>query len=57
MAKSLTLLNGKDYLTFQDIKDIIPYILKHRIKIVEKTKVLDFINDEILDKVPLPDDK
>jgi MoxR-like ATPase len=57
LAKSLTLLNGKDYLTFQDIKDIIPYILKHRIKIVEKTKVLDFINDEILDKVSLPDDK
>ena len=57
LAKSLTLLNGKDYLTFQDIIDIIPYILKHRIKIVEKTKVLDFINDEILDKVSLPDDK
>ena len=57
LATSLTLLNGKDYLTFQEIKDVIPYILKHRIKIVEKTKVLDFINDEILDKVPLPDDK
>ena len=57
LAKSLTLLNGKDYLTFQEIKEVIPYILKHRIKIVEKTKVLDFINDEILDKVSLPDDK
>ena len=57
LATSLTLLNGKDYLTFQEIKDVIPYILKHRIKIVEKTKVLDFINDEILDKVSLPDDK
>ena len=57
LAKSLTLLNRKDYLTFQEIKEVIPYILKHRIKIVEKTKVLDFINDEILNKVPLPDDK
>ena len=57
LATSLTLLNGKDYLTFQEIKDVIPYILKHRIKIVEKIKVLDFINDEILNKVPLPDDK
>jgi len=57
LATSLTLLSGKDYLTFQEIKDVIPYILKHRIKIVEKTKVLDFINDEILNKVPLPDDK
>jgi len=57
LAASLTLLNGKDYLTFQEIKDVVPYILKHRIKIVEKTKVLNFINDEILNKVPLPDDK
>ena len=57
LATSLTLLSGKDYLTFQEIKDVIPYILKHRIKIVEKTKVLNFINDEILNKVPLPDDK
>ena len=57
LATSLTLLNGKDYLTFQEIKDVVPYILKHRIKIVEKTKVLNFINDEILNKVPLPDDK
>ena len=57
LATSLTLLNGKDYLTFQEIKDVIPYILKHRIKIVEKTKVLNFINDEILNKVSLPDDK
>ena len=57
LAASLTLLNGKDYLTFQEIKDVVPYILKHRIKIVEKINVLDFINDEILNKVPLPDDK
>ena len=57
LATSLTLLNGKDYLTFQEIKDVIPYILKHRIKIVEKTKVLNFINDEILNKVSLSDDK
>ena len=57
LATSLTLLNEKDYLTFQEIKDVVPYILKHRIKIVEKINVLDFINDEILNKVPLPDDK
>ena len=57
LATSLTLLNEKDYLTFQEIKDVVPYILKHRIKIVEKTRVLNFINDEILNKVPLPDDK
>ena len=57
LSSSLTLLNDKDYLTYQEIKDVIPYILKHRIKIIEKNKVLDFIHEEILNKVPLPDDK
>ena len=57
LSTSLTLLNDKDYLTYQEIKDVIPYILKHRIKIIEKNKVLDFIHEEILNKVPLPDDK
>ena len=57
LASSLASVDKKNYLTYQEIKDVIPYVLKHRIKIVEKTKVLDFINDEILNKVPLPDDK
>lgn len=57
LSTSLTILNDKDYLTYQEIKDVIPYILKHRIKIIEKNKVLDFIHEEILNKVPLPDDK
>ena len=57
LSSSLSLLNDKDYLTYQEIKDVIPYILKHRIKIIEKNKVLDFIHEEILNKVPLPDDK
>ena len=57
LSSSLSLLNDKDYVTYQEIKDVIPYILKHRIKIIEKNKVLDFIHEEILKKVPLPDDK
>ena len=57
LSSSLSLLNDKDYVTYQEIKDVIPYILKHRIKIIEKNKVLDFIHEEILNKVPLPDDK
>ena len=57
LSSSLSLLNDKDYVTYQEIKDVIPYILKHRIKIIEKNKVLNFVHEEILNKVPLPDDK
>ncbi|AFS47568.1 ATPase family protein [alpha proteobacterium HIMB5] len=56
LSKSLAFINGKDYVTFQDIKDILPFILKHRINIIEKNKVLNFIKEEVLEKVDLPDD-
>ena len=56
LSKSLAFINGKDYVTFQDIKDILPFILKHRINIIEKNKVLNFIKEEVLEEVDLPDD-
>ena len=56
LSSSLALINKKEYVTFQDVKSVIPYVLKHRINIVEKTKVLQFIDEEILNKVTLPDD-
>ena len=56
LSKSLAFINGKDYVTFQDIKDILPFILKHRVNIIEKNKVLNFIKEEVLEKVDLPDD-
>jgi MoxR-like ATPase len=48
LSSSLSLLNDKDYVTYQEIKDVIPYILKHRIKIIENNKVLNFVHEEIL---------
>ncbi len=57
LSSSLALINKKEYVTFQDVKSVIPYVLKHRINIVEKTKVLQFIDEEILNKVTLPDDE
>ena len=39
LAKSISLINGKDYVTFQEIKEILPYILRHRINIVEKNEI------------------
>ena len=57
ISKSLAFINKKNYVTFQDIKEVIPYVLRHRINIVEKKKVINFINEEILNKVLLPNDK
>ena len=56
LAKSLSLINGKDYVTFQEIKEILPYVLRHRINIVEKNEIFDFINHEVLSKIPVPNE-
>ena len=57
LAKSLSLINGKDYVTFQEIKEVLPYVLRHRINIVEKNEIFDFINNEILNKVSVPNEE
>ena len=57
LAKSLCIINSKEYVTYQEIKDIIPYVLRHRLNIVEKNEFFNFMKKEILNKVPLPDDK
>ena len=56
LAKSLSLINGKDYVTYQEIKEILPYVLRHRINIIEKNEIFDFINQEVLSKVPVPNE-
>ena len=57
LAKSLSLINGKDYVTFQEIKEVLPYVLRHRINIVEKNEIFNFINNEILNKVSVPNEE
>ncbi|WP_440910203.1 AAA family ATPase [Candidatus Pelagibacter sp.] len=56
ISKSLAILNEKDYVTIQDVKDIIPYVLKHRINTIEKKYVVNFIDQEILKKINISDD-
>ena len=56
LAKSLAFINDKEYVTYQEIKDVIPYVLRHRINVVEKNEIVEFIKFEILNKVPLPDE-
>lgn len=57
LAKSLCLITSQKYVTYQEIKDVIPYVLRHRLNVVEKNEFFNFINNEVLNKVPLPDDK
>ena len=56
ISKSLSRLNGNNYVTIQEVKDVLPYILKHRINIIEKKHVINFIDEEILKKINIPDD-
>ena len=56
ISKALALINNKNYVTYQDIKEILPYVLRHRLDIVEKNEIVNFIKSEIIDKVKLPDE-
>ena len=56
LSKALALINGKEYVTFQEIKDVLPYILRHRLNIVEKNDTVQFIKNEILSKVHVPNE-
>jgi len=54
LAKGWALIDGRDYVSHQDIKEILPSILRHRIRFLnnEKEKI-NFINKEILDKIEI----
>ena len=56
ISKALALIENKNYVTYQDIKEILPYVLRHRLDIVEKNEIVNFIKSEIIDKVKLPDE-
>ena len=53
LAKGWAMINDKDYVTHQDIKDILPYILRHRIKFLNQDEKLDFIKKDILEKIAI----
>ena len=57
IAKSLSYVNSSKYVTYQEIKDVLPFVLRHRLNIVEKKEFFNFMNNEVLNKVPLPDEK
>ena len=47
------MVNSKDYVTHQDIKDLLPYILRHRIKFLKQEEKEDFVNNEILGNISI----
>ena len=53
LAKGWAVVHGKDYVTHQEIKDIIPYIFRHRIKFLNQEDKLNYINEEILSKISI----
>ena len=53
LAKGWAIINNKDYVTHQDIKDTIPYILRHRIRFLNQDEKIVFVNQEILEKIDI----
>ena len=51
LAKGWAIINNKDYVTHQDIKDTIPFILRHRIRFLNQDEKIEFVNKEILEKI------
>ena len=51
LAKGWAIVNGNEYVSHQDIKDTIPYILRHRIKFLNQQDKLGYVNKEILEKI------
>ena len=52
-AKGWAIINGKDYVTHQDIKDTLPFILRHRIRFLNQDDKFEFVNKEILEKISI----
>ena len=51
LSKGWSIIHGKEYVSHQDIKDTIPYILRHRIKFLNQGDKLSYVNKEILEKI------
>ena len=53
LARGWAIINEKDYVTHQDIKDTIPYILRHRIRFLNQEEKIEFVKKEILEKIDI----
>jgi MoxR-like ATPase len=53
-AKANARLNGRSYIAVEDVQEIAPYVLRHRI-IVEEGATADEVLAEVLEQVPVPE--
>ena len=53
LAKGWAVVHGKDYVTHQEVKDIAPYIFRHRIKFIKQEDKFNYVNQEILSKISI----
>ena len=53
LAKGWAIVNEKEYVTHQDVKETLPYILRHRIKFLKQDEKFDFVRKEILEKITI----
>lgn len=54
LCKSLCLLRGNAGVTFKEVQDVLPFILRHRINLISRKEVNLFIQKEIIEKIELP---
>ena len=53
-AKANARLSGRDYVAIEDVKEIAPYVLRHRI-IIEGDTTPDDVLNQVLEMVPVPE--
>ena len=53
LGRGWAMIHSKSYVTHQDIKDLLPYVLKHRIKFLKQEEKKDFVISEILNKISI----
>ena len=55
ISKSLALVKGIKGVTFKEVQEVLPYVLRHRVNSVTRKEIDKFIQKEIIEKVALPE--
>jgi MoxR-like ATPase len=53
-AKANARLSGRDYVAIEDVKEVAPYVLRHRI-VIEGDTTPDDVLDQVLEMIPVPE--
>lgn len=50
-ARGQALLKGRDYVVPQDVKDVVPDVLRHRLSLTYKAEVAEITSDDLIDRL------